>query len=90
MVYACGFNQSETGNDFEGIIKQLFYSAFVEYEEFCRFRRVLSTSVFNLSLSMIDPPGIAKFLSKGPHGVNSFCHEKLKNECVIGGENLRC
>ena len=33
---------------FEWIIKQLMNSAFVEYEEFCRSRRVLSTSAFVL------------------------------------------
>ena len=33
---------------FEWIIKQLLNSAFVGYEEFCRFRRVLSTSAFRL------------------------------------------
>ena len=35
-----------TGKYFEWIIKQLLNSAFVGYEEFCRSRRVLSTSVF--------------------------------------------
>ena len=33
---------------FEWIIKQLLNSAFVRYEEFCRSRRVLSTSAFGL------------------------------------------
>ena len=33
---------------FEWIIKQLLNSAFVGYEEFCRSRRVLSTSAFGL------------------------------------------
>ena len=33
---------------FEWIIKQLLNSAFVGYEEFCRSRRVLSTSAFSL------------------------------------------
>ena len=37
-----------TGKYFEGIIKQLLNSAFVGYEEFCRFRRVLSTEAFGL------------------------------------------
>ena len=35
-----------TGQFFEWIIKQLLNSAFVGYEEFCRSRRVLSTSAF--------------------------------------------
>ena len=34
---------------FEWIIKQLLNSAFVGYEEFCRSRRMLSTSAFGLS-----------------------------------------
>ena len=33
---------------FERIIKQLLNSAFVGYEEFCRSRRDLSTSAFDL------------------------------------------
>ena len=37
-----------TGKYFEWIIKQLLNSAFVGYEEFCRSRRVLSTSAFGL------------------------------------------
>ena len=37
-----------TGKYFEWIIKQLLNSAFVGYEEFCRSRRVLSTSAFRL------------------------------------------
>ena len=38
----------KTGKYFEWIIKQLLNSAFVGYEEFCRSRRVLSTSAFGL------------------------------------------
>jgi len=38
----------ERRNYFELIIKQLLYSDFVEYEEFCRSRRVLSTSALGL------------------------------------------
>ena len=37
-----------TSKYFKWIIKQLLHSAFVGYEEFCRFRRVLSTSAFGL------------------------------------------
>ena len=37
-----------TGKYFYRIIKQLLNSAFVGYEEFCRSRRVLSTSAFGL------------------------------------------
>ena len=37
-----------TGKYFEWIIKQLLNSAFVGYEEFCRSRKVLSTSSFGL------------------------------------------
>ena len=37
-----------TGKYFEWIIKQLLNSTFVGYEEFCRSRRVLSTSAFGL------------------------------------------
>ena len=48
LSYACGFNQSEMGKYFEWIIKQLLNSAFEGYEEFCRSRRVLSTSAFGL------------------------------------------
>ena len=40
--------QSWAKKYFEWIIKQLLNSAFVEYEEFCRSRRVLSTSAFGL------------------------------------------
>ena len=37
---------------FEWIIKQLLNSAFVGYEEFCRSRRVISTSVDNTLLDL--------------------------------------
>ena len=43
-----GETPSRTGKYFEWIIKQLLNSAFVGYEEFCRSRRVLSTSAFGL------------------------------------------
>ena len=36
------------GKHFEWIIMQLLKSAFIGFEEFCRFRRVLSTSAFSL------------------------------------------
>ena len=39
-----GETPSRTGKYFEWIIKQLLHSAFVGYEEFCRSRRLLSTS----------------------------------------------
>ena len=44
---------------FEWIIKQLLNSAFVGYEEFCRSRRMLSTSAFGLGgyvYASVDPP----------------------------------
>ena len=44
MFLAC----FQTWNYFEGIIKQILNSAFVGYEEFCRSRRVLSTSAFGI------------------------------------------
>ena len=43
-----GETPSRTREYFEWIIKQLLNSALVGYEEFCRSRRVLSTSAFGL------------------------------------------
>ena len=42
------WNSSKSGKYFEWIIKQLLNSAFVGYGEFCRSRRMVSTSVFGL------------------------------------------
>ena len=49
---------------FKWIIKQLLNSAFVGYEEFCRSRRVLSTSAFGLC--GWHPPWSAEFTASYP------------------------